>query len=144
MDPQEVIPVFKNEELAVQAFRYYRLKKGITCKKCGSKSHYWLGPKRQFQCKKCRFRTTLQSGSVLEGSKLPLSYFFIAIYLLLKNGSNLTLDEFKAQTGHKYYEPLYDFLKRIKGFVKSGEHVPVFSDSNDVVNQFFAQRSKVE
>lgn len=137
MDTKDVIPVFRNEELAVQAFREYRLKKGVTCKKCGSRYHYWLSPKQQFQCKRCRFRTTLQSGSVLEGNKLPISYFFIAVHLLVKNGNNLTLEEFKAQTGHKYYEPLYDFLKKIKNHLRSGEQGATL---HEVVDQYFLSR----
>lgn len=114
-----VLEIYKNEELAVEAFKAYRLKKGIICKKCGHEHHYWLSPKQQFQCKNCKFRTTLQSGTVLEGSKLPVSYFFIALYLLKNNDTNLTVAELQQQTGHKYSEPLYDFLRKIKGYSKS-------------------------
>jgi DNA-directed RNA polymerase subunit RPC12/RpoP len=44
------------EALAVDAFKAYRLKQGVICKKCGSKRHYWLANKQQFQCVSCRFK----------------------------------------------------------------------------------------
>ena len=114
MSLQGLTYVYKNEELAIEAFKEYRLSKGVVCKKCGSKQHYWLMSKQQFQCVDCRFRTTLRSGTVLQGSKLPYSYFFIAVNLLTKQSNRLTLDEFQKATGHKYYEPLWEFLNKLK------------------------------
>ena len=114
MNLQGLTYVYKNEELSIEAFKEYRLNKGVVCKKCGSQHHYWLMSKQQFQCVDCRFRTTLRSGTVLQGSKLPYSYFFIAVNLLSKQGNRLTLDEFQKHTGHKYYEPLWEFLNKLK------------------------------
>src|ERR1700719_3664625 len=99
MLPKELIEVYKIEGLAIEVFKEYRVKKGIVCKKCGSHHHYWLASKFQFQCKSCRFRTTLRSGTVLEGSKLPYSYFFIAVHLLLKNDNILSIEDFQKYTG---------------------------------------------
>jgi len=132
----DLLSIYKNEELAVEAFREYRLKKGIVCKKCGGIHHYWLASKQQFQCKNCRFRTTLQSGTLLEGSKLPVSYFFIALYLLKNNDNNLSVSEFQQQTGHRYSEPLYDFLRKIKLYLKT-------EDQNNILIVFLEVASKV-
>lgn len=126
-----VLEIYKNEELAIEAFKAYRSEKGVICKKCGHEHHYWLPPKRQFQCKNCKFRTTLQSGTILEGSKLPVSYFFIALYLLENNDKNLTVAELQQQTGHKYSEPLYDFLRKVKAYSRDenpNAALLVFSD----------------
>ena len=134
---KDLIDAYKSEELATEAFKEYRLRKGVVCKKCGSKDHYWLSSKHQFQCKKCRFRTTLQSGTLLEGSKLPVSYFFIALHLLIKKGNDLKVEEFQQQTGHKYSEPLYDFLKKIKIYLKTNDQNSILIDFLEVVNENF-------
>lgn len=110
--------VFTNENEAAEAFKNFRTKKGIVCKKCNETKHYWLAGKKQFQCSACRFRTTLRSGTLLEGSKLPISYFFIAWSLLIKNDNRVTLDEFQIQTKHKYYEPLWEYLTKVKEHFK--------------------------
>jgi len=134
---KDLINAYKNEGLAAEAFKEYRIRKGVSCKKCGCNDHYWLSSKQQFQCKKCRFRTTLQSGTLLEGSKLPVSYFFIALHLLIKKGNDLKIEEFQEQTGHKYSEPLYDFLRKIKLYLKNNEHNAILIDFLEVVNENF-------
>jgi hypothetical protein len=133
----DLIRTYKNKELATQAFKAYRLRMGITCKKCSGKEHYWLAGKEQFQCKKCRFRTTLQSGTLLEGSKLPISYFFIALHSIIRNGQDLKIEEFQQLTGHKYSEPLYDFLKKVKNYLKTNDQNGILIDFIEVVNQNF-------
>jgi hypothetical protein len=132
---KESILIYKNEEIAVEAFKEYRLSKGIVCKKCGSKEHYWLKPKHQFQCKACRFRTTLRSGTILEGSKLPISYFFITLHLLIKKGTNVTIHDVQQLTEHKYFEPLWDFLRKMKEYVKENEYEDVFFNFIEVANR---------
>ena len=133
---KDPLAIYRQEELAIEAFKDYRLKKGVICKKCGGTNHYWLASKHQFQCKNCRFRTTLQSGTILEGSKLPVSYFFIALHLLRDNNNNLTVLEFQQQTRHKYIDPLYDFLKKVKSYVKT-------EDKNSILINFLEVASKV-
>ncbi len=139
---RELIEVYKIEGLAIEVFKEYRIKKGIRCKKCGSDHHYWLASKLQFQCKDCRFRTTLRSGSVLEGSKLPYAYFFIAVHLLLKNNNVLSIEEFQKQTGHKYFDPLSDFLRKIKNYVRENERGALLIEFVELVNQHFIQHTQ--
>ncbi len=117
-----------NEQLAVEAFKEYRYQKGIVCKKCAGTHHYWLASKQQFQCKDCRFRTTLRSGTVLEGSKLPVSYFFIAVQMLKKNDNKITIEEFQRETRHRYYQPLWDFIRKVKNYIVQEERNTVLID----------------
>ena len=137
MSLQGLTYVYKNEELSIEAFKEYRLNKGVVCKKCGSQHHYWLMSKQQFQCVDCRFRTTLRSGTVLQGSKLPYSYFFIAVNLLSKQGNRLTLDEFQKHTGHKYYEPLWEFLNKLKIKLDEQERNLILSTYSDILSKRF-------
>ena len=141
MFSQEHISIYKNEEMAVEAFKDYRIRRGIVCKKCGGVRHYWLSSKHQFQCKSCKFRTTLQSGTLLEGSKLPISYFFIALHLLITNNNTVSIEEFQQKTGHKYSEPLYDFLKKIKLYLSTDDRSSILSDFFEVANRTFCVRS---
>lgn len=140
---EDLLLDYKNDETAIKAYRAFRLKTGITCKKCRCENHYWLSSKEQFQCRRCRFRTTLQSGSVLEGSRLPISYFFIAVHLLIENDHKLSVDEFQKVSGHKYYDPLYDFLKRIRAFLKEeNAHLNILI-FKEVVQEYFVQEKCV-
>ncbi|GAA4436811.1 hypothetical protein GCM10023091_15180 [Ravibacter arvi] len=143
MLPQELLTSFKNEALAEEAFKGLRLRKGVTCKKCGGRHHYWLASKKQFQCKQCRFRTTLQSGTVLQGSKLPVSYFFIGLQMLMEKGKRISIEEFQKETGHKYYDPLWDFVHKLKDYVRKNEPEVLEKDFTEVVDTYFVTHRQV-
>lgn len=111
--------LFENETFAVEVLKNHRMNEGIECKKCGCHKHYWLAPKQQFQCSSCRFRTTLRSGTLLEGSKLPIRYLFIAIYLLSRDGHKLTPEQLQEATGHRYYVPIGHYLRKLKNYLRT-------------------------
>ena len=136
MFTEDLVLTYKNEEFATEAFREFRLKKGICCKKCNSTEHYWLKSKGQFQCKQCKFRTTLRSGTVLEGSKLPVSYFFITLHLLMKKGNSVTIDELQEMTKHKYYEPLWLLMRKVKLYLKENEQNSLGINFHEVLNEY--------
>ena len=78
----EFIEQFPDEQSCRDAFRDYRLKVGVKCRKWGNTEHYWMKTVEQFQCKQCRTRTTLRSGTVMESSNLPFRKWFLAIHLM--------------------------------------------------------------
>ena len=70
---------YPNEKSCKSAFKRCREKEGVICKKCGEREHYWLKTKELYECKNCHFRMSLKSGTVMENSKLPFQYWFIAM-----------------------------------------------------------------
>lgn len=68
---------FPDEQSCRNHFRINRENQGITCKHCGCQKHYWLKAKEQWQCSKCRFRTTLRSGTVMESAKLSFHKWYL-------------------------------------------------------------------
>lgn len=91
-----------------------RNEQGIVCKKCGHTIHYWKKDKEQWECKKCHHRTTLRSGTVMENSKLPFQYWFLAIHLLTSTKKSFSAKEIQRQLGHKRYEPIWAMLHKIR------------------------------
>ena len=82
MDIIEFMENCGNEQACRQKFKETRDRTGVRCKRCGSVGHYWLNGKQMYQCKSCRFRTSLRSGTIMEASKLPFRYWFVAIWLM--------------------------------------------------------------
>lgn len=64
----KIFTKFSTEQKAKKAFKVHRDKQGVICKKCSCTEHYWKRDKEQYECKNCRFRTTLRSGTLLESS----------------------------------------------------------------------------
>ena len=55
-----------------------------------------------YQCRTCWHQTTLTSGTVFEGSKLPLTAWFLAMHLLTGSKTNMAALELKRHLGVCY------------------------------------------
>ena len=105
---------FPTEESCQLDFKKKREHEGIVCKKCAGTEHYWKKDKKAFQCKKCSFRTSLRSGTVMESSKLPFQYWYIAIHLLTATNKGISSLELQRQLGHKRYEPVWYMVHKLR------------------------------
>lgn len=116
---------FSDEESCKQEFKKYREISGIICQKCGSKDHYWKSDKEQYECKECKFRTTLKSGTVMHKSKLPYRYWFIAMHLLTSTKKSFSAKEIQNQLGHKRYQPIWHMVHKLRIAMgkRDGEYV---------------------
>jgi len=105
---------YKDEQSCRKAFKEKREKEGITCIKCGNKTHYWKKNREEWECKKCHHRTTLRSGTVMQSSKLPFRYWFVAMHLLTSTKKSFSAKEIQRQLGHKRYQPIWEMLHKIR------------------------------
>lgn len=105
---------FPDEVSCRRAFKEMRDKEGVTCHHCGSLDVVWLESKQQYQCKHCRHRTTLRSGTVMHGSKLSFMYWFIAMHLLTATKKSISAAELQRQLGHKRYQPIWELLHKLR------------------------------
>ena len=110
----EFIEKFPDEASCKDRFKTLRDEAGVTCKKCGTQKQYWLAAKEQYQCSSCGFRTTLRSGTLLQNSHLPYSYWFIAIHLLTSTKKSISALEMKKQLGHKRYRPIWEMMHKLR------------------------------
>lgn len=108
------IESFPDEASCRLKFKEYRDKEGVICRKCGSKDHYWLKTIEKYQCKKCKTRTSLRSGTIMQSSNLPFRYWFIAFHLLTATKKSFSALELQRQIGHKFYEPIWYMMQKIR------------------------------
>lgn len=52
------------------------------CTHCGYSKHYTVKGSMGFKCASCRKRFSVRHGTIMEGSKLPLQMWLLAIYLM--------------------------------------------------------------
>lgn len=105
---------FPDEDSCIYYYKSIREKVGIKCSKCGYDNHYWNKSKNQFECKRCKYRTTIRKGTILENSKLPLRYWFIAIHLITSTKKTFSASELQRQLGHSRYEPIWEMLHKLR------------------------------
>ena len=114
MKIQDFFNKFPNEASCKAHFKSERDKQGIVCKRCQHQEHYWISTRGQYQCKKCKFRTTLRSGTLLHGSQLPYSYWYFGMMMLTSTKKSFSALEIQRQLGHLYYEPIWYMLHKIR------------------------------
>lgn len=105
---------YPTEESCKLKFKEFRDKQGVICPHCGGTDHYWKRDKWQYECKKCKTRITLRSGTIMHGSKLPFSYWFAAIHLLTATKKSFSAKEVQRQLGHKRYQPIWEMLHKLR------------------------------
>lgn len=114
MKIQDFFKKFPDEASCKAHFKSERDKQGVICKRCQHREHYWLSTRDQYQCKTCKFRTTLRSGTLLHGSQLPYHYWYFAMMMLTSTKKSFSALEVQRQLGHPYYEPIWYMLHKIR------------------------------
>jgi len=105
---------FESEEDCEQYLKEQREKTGIICPKCGGKKHRWDKYNKRWICAECGRETTLTSGTVMHGSKLPLMYWFTAMHLTTATKKTISAAELQRQLGHKRYQPIWEMLHKLR------------------------------
>lgn len=95
---------YGSESQCAAALEKARWPSGFCCPRCGALAHCVLrgGSHKVFQCNACRHQTSLIAGTVFQGTKLGLSVWFLAIYLISQAKTGLSALALKRQLGVSY------------------------------------------
>ena len=137
MNILEFVEKFKDELTCKAYLRDIRLKEGVTCKHCGSKKHYWLAAKWQFQCSSCSFRTTLRSGTVMENSNLSIRKWFLIMLFMTSTKKGMSACEIKRQMGHTRYNTVLSVMNRIRDVMGKRDNLYQLNDMVELDEGFF-------
>lgn len=75
---------------------------GFICPKCGA-TRYWMnGNRHLYQCTSCRFQVSLRAGTIFQSSKLPLTTWFLGIYLNTQSKTGISALEMSRHLGISY------------------------------------------
>lgn len=73
---------YGSEDLCRKQLFHRKWPSGYTCPKCGHDRFYLLSCRSLYQCRNCHHQCSLTSGTIFAASKLPLTIWFLAIFLL--------------------------------------------------------------
>lgn len=88
-------------EAAVMAMRW---PEGYSCPACRDERYaiVRVGQRHLWQCHRCRHQTSLIAGTIFEATKLPLTIWFLAIYLITQSKNAISALSLKRQLGVSY------------------------------------------
>lgn len=105
---------FDSEESCRNHFKQERDKIGVVCKKCQNTSHYWIKSQWSYECKKCRSRTSLRSGTIMQSSNLSFMIWYKTMFLLTATKKGFSSKEIQRQLGLKRYEPVWAMVHKLR------------------------------
>jgi hypothetical protein len=104
---------FGSEEACRIHFKEERDKLGVICK-CGSQEHFWIRSRWSYECKKCRSRTSLRSGTIMQSSNLSFLVWYKTMFLLTATKKGFSSKEIQKQLGLKRYEPVWSMVHKLR------------------------------
>lgn len=105
---------FGDEQTCRNHFKEQRDAQGVVCKKCGHTDHYWKKDKWSYECKSCRFRTSLRSGTIMQNSNLSFLVWYRAMFLMSTTKKGFSAKEMQRQLGLKRYEPVWAMVHKLR------------------------------
>ncbi len=105
---------FGDENACRQHFKEERDKIGVVCQRCGHDRHYWIKSRWSYECKSCRSRTSLRSGTIMQGSNLSFLVWYRAMFLMSATKKGFSAKEMQRQLGLKRYEPVWALVHKLR------------------------------
>jgi ISXO2-like transposase domain/Transposase zinc-ribbon domain len=100
----EFIKLYGSEAQCETALAQTRWPSGFSCPVCGHGGHCRLPckPRLTFQCNACHRQTSVIAGTLFQDSNLPLTTWFLAIYLISQAKTGLSALALKRHLGVSY------------------------------------------
>jgi ISXO2-like transposase domain/Transposase zinc-ribbon domain len=92
---------FGTEEACRRSLLEMRWREGLTCPACGHSGFCELKGRKVCQCNRCKKQVSLTAGTVFQDTKLPLTAWFLAIYLLTQSKGGISSIELGRRLGVK-------------------------------------------
>lgn len=105
---------FGDEETCRLHFKAQRDKIGVTCHRCGHDQHYWIKSRWSYECKSCRSRTSLRSGTIMQSSNLSFLVWYRAMFLMSTTKKGFSAKEMQRHLGLKRYEPVWAMVHKLR------------------------------
>jgi len=110
----DVVEKFSTEEKCIAHFERVRWPKELTCIRCGGKrimkfkAKGKTGKERSlYECVDCHYQYSVTTGTVFHDSHLPLTKWFLAIYLICSSKKGVSAKQLQRQLSTSYEAAWY-------------------------------------
>jgi transposase-like protein len=119
---------FATEEACQKYLTACRWPDGFTCPRCGHERAYELVNQNRRQCVKCRHQVSLTSGTVLHRTKIPLTHWFWAAYLMTTDKRGVSALLLQHQLGLSCYETAWMMLHKLRRAMVNAVREPLHGE----------------
>ncbi len=135
---------FGTEEKCRVHFKIQRERSGIICKHCQGRVHYWLSGKEQWQCKSCKFRTTLKSGTIMHESKMSFLDWYLVMAFMSFSKKGISAKEMVRQLDKNRYESVWRLMHKIRKSMGIRDSIYQLTDMVEMDEGYFRADKQTE
>jgi transposase-like protein len=84
------LEIYGSEKQCRERLYKARWPQGYQCPRCSHKHFYTVTSRHVYQCAHCRYQCSLISGTIFASSKLPLTTWFLAIFLVTQSKEGIS------------------------------------------------------
>lgn len=117
MNLVKLIEQFGTDEKCRARLAKLRWPNGVECPRCAGKSISTLANRDQYDCNACRYQFSVTSGTIFHDSHLPLSKWFLAIYLMTESKKGMSALQMK-RTLDIAYQTAWHLCHRIRAAMR--------------------------
>jgi len=118
---------YGTEQQCRDALFKLRWPNGFVCPECGNETYCEIHSRKVYQCNHCHTQTSLTSGTIFASTKLPLTLWFLSIYLVTQRKNSISALQLKREIGVSYntawkikHKLMQVMLERQQGEILSG------------------------
>jgi len=117
----DFIQQYDTESKCRQLFKTLRDEVGVSCKRCGNQSHYWLETRCMYRCKACKAEYSLRSGTMMEYSKRSFRDWMYTMAFMANSKKPVAALEVQKNLGCRHYKSTWVMMHKIR--VSMGQRV---------------------
>lgn len=130
--------VYPDEEACEKALKEFRECHTLFCPECGGLHLSWNPSHKSWTCMDCGHEITLRSGTVMQGSKLPVFDWFVAMYLIASTKRAISAKEVQHQLGRKRYQPVWEMMHKLRDVMGKRDNLYKLVDQVELDEGFFS------
>ena len=117
MNLVKLIAQFGSDEKCRQRLTELRWPGGVSCPRCHSGNTPKISTRDQFWCRECDYHFSVTTGTIFHDSHLPLSKWFLAIYLMTESKKGVSALQIK-RTLDIAYQTAWHLCHRIRAAMR--------------------------
>jgi hypothetical protein len=100
----EFLKLYGMEAQCEEALAQIRWPDGFRCPRCDGSLHGFVCDRRlkRYQCRQCGHQATVTAGTIMDATKLPLTIWFLAFYLIGQTKTSISSLQLSRQLGVAY------------------------------------------
>jgi transposase-like protein len=105
---------FGDEAACLAYLAACRWPEGYVCGRCRQTEAFELARRQLWQCKSCGYQTSVTAGTVLHRTRMPLTRWFEAAYVVTTHTPGLSALQLQRQLGLNSYETAWAMLHKLR------------------------------